>query len=157
MEETRGRKSRQEPEARNWSRGLGDMVTVGFLLGLMVSYSIPPRTICPGWSHSEWAGPHTSIINQEKAPQTCPQVNLMETFAQLRFPPLRWPQLVPSWQKAKSTGRKYFRWTFEGFLYFKAWKAVYIMMNQETERTLGNKSWAITFKAQPQWLTSAGS
>lgn len=154
MEETRGRKSRQEPEARNWSRGLGDMVTVGFLLGLMVSYSIPPRTICPGWSHSEWAGPHTSIINQEKAPHKSIWWRHLLSWGSLLWDD---PNLCQVDRKQRVQGESTSGGTFEGFLYCKAWKAVYIMMNQETERTLGNKSWAITFKAQPQWLTSAGS
>lgn len=38
---------------------------------------------------------------------------------------------------------------FEGYLYVEAWKAIHIMMDQEAERTLGNKGWTITFKVLP--------
>jgi len=39
----------------------------------------------------------TSVINQENASQTCPQANQMGTFSQLRFPCLRWHQLLSNW------------------------------------------------------------
>lgn len=77
-----------------WSSGMCWLLTLVYL-----SFS---------W-HQSGLGPSISIISQENMPlQACPQVNMAGAFARLRFPPTRWPHLVPHWQKVNNIRRKYF-------------------------------------------------
>lgn len=48
-----------------------------------------------GTAHSMLTPP-TSIVNQENAPQTCLQANLMEAISQPRFPFSKWLWVVSS-------------------------------------------------------------
>lgn len=58
-----------------------------------------PRPPAHRRHHSQWAGPFP-----HKPPMKCPTglpvARSMEAFSQLRFPPLRWLQVVSSWHKS---------------------------------------------------------
>jgi hypothetical protein len=66
----------------------------------MISYTI--QVSWPRGGTTQWSRPsHTSIINQENAPQFCPQANLVGKFSQLRYPLPKCLKLVSSWQKTR--------------------------------------------------------
>lgn len=84
---TQGGNSGQEPGGSNSSRPWSipaDRLALHGLLGLL-SCSSQDHQSWSGTTHSELV-PCTIIINQENAPQAGPQVSLMRTFLQSKFP-----------------------------------------------------------------------
>lgn len=79
--------SMQEPQGRNWSKGLVGMLFIGLLL---LAYSLC-LLLCLGSpagggspAHNE-LDPLTLIINQESTAQACPQANLVGMFSSFCF------------------------------------------------------------------------
>lgn len=98
QKETRaGRKLDKGTEA-----GHGGTLFTGLLSVDCSAFHRQTASISQGWYCPQWVGPPTSMINQDNAPQICPQAILVETFSQLRFPLPRCPSLVLRWWKTKN-------------------------------------------------------
>lgn len=83
-----GQEFKQEPGGRNWRRcPEGAPLTILVIRILSVWFLMQPRTTCPGMSLPTAAGLTHSSRDCSKE---CQQVNLMEAYSQVKFPPLRW-------------------------------------------------------------------
>lgn len=83
-------KSGQGPGGRNWSCLLtGSLWFTQLSFIYIYRYIYIPELCAQGGTALSGLGPPKSIINQENAPQTCLEANLMEAFSQLRFCPPR--------------------------------------------------------------------
>ena len=73
-------------------RPWGSLLTGALLMACSPAFlQNPDHQPKDGTTHSELI-PLTSSTKQEKDPKACPQVDLMEVFSQLAFPPLKYLQ-----------------------------------------------------------------
>ena len=90
IKESWGKNSKtvQEPEA---GTDRGALLTGSLLIACLACFLVQPRATYPRSSNTySGLGLPTSITGQENAPQTCLQINLMQTFSQLRLLPFWW-------------------------------------------------------------------
>lgn len=91
IEKSQGKTSRQEFGGRSRSRGHGGMLLSDLLAA---SSAHIPRSARTTWPREEpitvdWALTHQSSVKKAHL-ESCPRLNLVETFSQLRSPLPRW-------------------------------------------------------------------
>jgi hypothetical protein len=83
-------KPAQELKVGAYRRNHGEMLFAGLLpLDRSAPFLTQLRSTFPGMALSTGLSFHTSIMNQENTPKTCPQANLGEALPHLRFPLLK--------------------------------------------------------------------
>lgn len=86
----RNRSRGHEVVLRPWTNQLAPHI-------MFILHSYTPQTPAPRWHNLQWAGPYHVYQWNDLKPR--PQLNLMETFSQLRCLLPRWHYLGSSWHK----------------------------------------------------------